>query len=86
MLAIENLAYNFCRKLISLINSNFPTEFNTDVLMPKYNKILLDRYNDTTFLLRQITEQHQNHAWNHISALPRYKRGIISAIHNFPFG
>ena len=28
--------------------------------MPKYNQLLLDRYNDVAFLIRQVTKQHQN--------------------------
>ena len=32
----------------------------------------MDRYSDTTFLIRQITMQQQklNHAWNHIKDHP----------------
>ena len=37
--------------------------------MPKFNQILLERYSDITFLLKQISKQHQrfDHAWNYIS-------------------
>ena len=42
MFAQENFAYTFCRQLINVINSKPPPEVNKDVLMPKYNKILLD--------------------------------------------
>ena len=53
----------------------------------------MDRYNETTYVIRQIIKQHQkfDHAWNHISdhaimeTIPYedQKRGISSAINNF---
>ena len=49
-----------------------PNKTYKDVLLPKYKQILLDRYSDTTFLLQQITKQHQefDHDWNHINNHP----------------
>ena len=64
--------------------------------MPKYNQLLMDRYSDVIFLIRQVTKQHQkfNHAWNHINYHPnivndtisRQKKGFFSAIYNSLFG
>ena len=56
----------------------------------------MDRYNDTTFLIRQITKQCYmfNIACNQISdlsnmandAILKQKKGIFSAVYNFLFG
>ena len=69
MFALENFVYNFKRKLNNVFKSEHPTKLKAGNLMLKYNQILLDRYSDTTFLLRQITKQYQpfHHAWIHIS-------------------
>ena len=96
MFALEAFPHDFCIKLINIINSKTLARLNKDILIPRYNQILLDRYSDATFILRQTTKQHQkfNHTWNDISDHPnmanntilRQKRGIISAIYNFLFG
>ena len=96
MFTLENFVYNFCKQLINVMNSKPSVELNADILMPKYNQIILDTYSESTFLLRQTTKQHQkfHHAWNHIidhpnmvnNPISRQKKGIISELYNFLFG
>ena len=56
---LEYSTYNFNRQIINVINSKPSVEISKDILMSKYNQLLMDKYSDTTFLIRQITKQHQ---------------------------
>ena len=80
MFTLENFAYTSYRQLINVINSNLPMELNGDIILPKYSQLLMDRYSDTTFLIRQIIKQHEkfNHAGNNVSNHPDVASGNIS--------
>ena len=79
MFSLENFTHNFCNQLTDVVNSSTPTRHKKDILMPKYNQILLDRYNETTFLLQKITKLHQklDQASNHISEHPNMANSTI---------
>ena len=49
MFALENFANTFCQHLVKVINLKLPTEINKEILMPKYNQIVIDRYSYTVF-------------------------------------
>ena len=63
--------------------------------MPKYSQILMNRYNDTVFAIRQIVKQNKKFysAWNHIIeestvanyTVSRNKGEIFSVIYDFLF-
>ena len=49
---LQNAVYTICRHLIKVINLKPPMKLNQDILMSKYNKLQLDSYSDTIFLIR----------------------------------
>ena len=72
------------------------TEVRKNSLTPRYNQLLIDRYSDTTFLIRQITKNANNSIMlgDHISDHPnmtidtyqeKQNREIFSTIYNFLF-
>ena len=61
MFSIENFHHTFVTKFINETSSKHPSEISKDVFMPKHNQILMDRYCDTTYLIRQLSKQHQKH-------------------------
>ena len=72
MFALENFICTFCGQFINIINSNIPAKINQDILMPKHNQLLVDRYIDIVFPIREIQKQHQkfDHIRNHINHHP----------------
>ena len=57
---LENVSHTSKRQHIKVINLNPSTEISWDIFMPKYNQLIMDRYIDEFFLIRQITEHHKN--------------------------
>ena len=64
MFPLQNFAYALCRQLSTVKTSNSPFLAH-DPLIPRYDKLLHDRYSDIVFLIKQITKQHYNfdHDW-----------------------
>ena len=50
-----------------MINLKLSAEINKVIHMPKYNQLLMDRYSDMIFLIRQFSEPHLKfgYTWNH---------------------
>ena len=73
MFALENYTHNFCRHSLNVTQFKAPAEINEDILIPKYNELLMDRYSNMAFLIRQITtKEHLTfvHSWNYINDHP----------------
>ena len=57
---VENFIHTFLRQLINIIHLRHPAVINKDVLMAKYNQLLMDRHSDIVFLIIQITKLDNN--------------------------
>ena len=56
MFTLENFTHTFQWQLINTVNSQNPDKINKDILMLRYNQLLVDRYSDTAFLIKHITK------------------------------
>ena len=58
MFATENFAHRFHQQLVKVIHSIPPAEIYKEILMPKHDQILMERYRDTFILLLRHISKH----------------------------